>query len=369
MVRLLAPDGGQRPLLRPDGSINHFTTDEVAAYVANINRKAGNMSQDADEMFRTPEAKAIPRDRWGRPRIIPPGGGDAVPYVRASTLAKTLDDTFNLISWKARMTAYGLARSEDLIAWFASQPDPDEWELETKREADRMVESATDRAGATRKRTKGTAIHSFTETYDRGQPLEGVPSTLKTLLRNYIAATKDIRWLAFERFCVQDDIQAAGTFDRAGQERDGLPRIYDLKSGNRDYLGMSEAVQLAVYARSKLYSAEGKRNTFPSMDLQVGTIIHLDQATDEVTLYDVDLEFGWHAAQRAVEVRNMRKQRGVVVKRPEVKVPGKSITQRLTACTTLDELRALYAETGAAWGKAEKETADMMAAEIKNKTS
>ena len=32
----------------------------------------------------------IPRDRWDRPLIIPPNGGQPVAYTRVSTLAKAL---------------------------------------------------------------------------------------------------------------------------------------------------------------------------------------------------------------------------------------------------------------------------------------
>src|SRR5690606_1008152 len=70
---------------------------------------------------------AVQRDRWGRPLIVPPGGGDPVAYTRVSTLAKALDDTSNLMAWKQRVTAVGLARRQDLrtrlAGIIASHPD------------------------------------------------------------------------------------------------------------------------------------------------------------------------------------------------------------------------------------------------------
>ena len=64
----------------------------------------------------------IPRDRWGRPLIIPPEGGEPVPYNRASGVGKTLDDLNNLMAWKARKVAEGLVRRPDLLTGVAGLP-------------------------------------------------------------------------------------------------------------------------------------------------------------------------------------------------------------------------------------------------------
>ena len=61
------------------------------------------------------------RDRYGRYLVLPPDGTKPVGYTRATTIAKTLDDTSSLMAWGERMTAIGLARRPDLLA----QIDPD----------------------------------------------------------------------------------------------------------------------------------------------------------------------------------------------------------------------------------------------------
>ena len=50
----------------------------------------------------------IPRDRYGRPMVVPPKGGKPVPYTRTTTVAGSLDDGTGLVAWKLRMAAAGL---------------------------------------------------------------------------------------------------------------------------------------------------------------------------------------------------------------------------------------------------------------------
>ena len=66
----------------------------------------------------------IARDRYGRPLIVPKGGGKPVAYTRATTIANSLDDPSALTAWKMRMAAIGLTvRSDLLLAISAAQED------------------------------------------------------------------------------------------------------------------------------------------------------------------------------------------------------------------------------------------------------
>ena len=58
----------------------------------------------------------VPRERrTKRPLIRPVGGGEKlVPYTRASTLAKALDDTYNLEQWKTRTAVLGVATNRHI---------------------------------------------------------------------------------------------------------------------------------------------------------------------------------------------------------------------------------------------------------------
>jgi len=57
----------------------------------------------------------IPRDRYGRPMVVPPKGGKPVPYTRTTTVAGSLDDGTALVAWKLRMAAAGLTLRPDLL--------------------------------------------------------------------------------------------------------------------------------------------------------------------------------------------------------------------------------------------------------------
>ena len=59
-------------------------------------------------------AVEVSRDRYGRPLVVPPKGGKAVPYTRTTTVAGSLDDATALIAWKMRMVAAGLTLRPDL---------------------------------------------------------------------------------------------------------------------------------------------------------------------------------------------------------------------------------------------------------------
>ena len=60
--------------------------------------------------------KDVPRDRWGRPLIVPVDGGKPIGSTRVSTLAKALDDKSALTKWKQRQVVVGMASRPDLAA-------------------------------------------------------------------------------------------------------------------------------------------------------------------------------------------------------------------------------------------------------------
>jgi hypothetical protein len=102
------------------------------------------------------------RDRYGRPMVVPPKGGKAVPYTRTTTVAGSLDDGTALVAWKLRMAAAGLTLRPDLLLAASAARD-------NKLEMDKLVEDAMTAAGATAQATIGTAIHTLTEKHDRGR--------------------------------------------------------------------------------------------------------------------------------------------------------------------------------------------------------
>lgn len=251
----------------------------------------------------------IRRDRWSRPLVLQPDGTE-LPYTRVSTLAKALDDLNNLMAWKARKTAEGLVRRPDLLTRIAgalANGDPDsDWP--TKRELNTVVGEATEAAGASKGASAGTGFHALTEAIDRGTEPAFVPAADKARLDDYRAATADYKALDIELFVVNDDLQAAGTFDRLYLCPDGKVRVADLKSGKSeaDY-PLATTIQIATYANSLRYDpATGERSPLHAdLDLTTGLLIHLPPSGG-CRVIGLDLELGYHAAHLAAQVRTIR---------------------------------------------------------------
>ena len=256
------------------------------------------------------------RDRWGRPLIPPPGGGDTQPYTRVSTLAKALDDTSNLMDWKARLTAVGLAKEPSLLDRVTSlvnlHPDP---VRDARRDLNGIVRSAGDAAGGKRAADTGTSLHEFTQVIDSGAKLTITPARWQAHLDVYRRATAGLSMLECETFVVNDEVRAAGTFDRLVRLPDGRVVVGDVKTGRSDPdYPLAVATQVATYANGKRCDLEGTRSPIhPDLDLTTGLLIHLPSSADNprCTLHLLDLRVGWKAARLATEVRAMRGARGI----------------------------------------------------------
>ncbi len=252
------------------------------------------------------ERAEVPRDRWGRPEI------DGTSYTRTSTLAKTLDDQSNLIAWKARMTALGLAKSPDLIGLAATATEKDRTLLND------VVERATDRAGAGSGRDLGTSIHAVTEALDYNEPVDNLPTDLVDDGRAYQRCCESLGLVPVlaETFVVSGQYGAAGTFDRL--LTDGKTYfIGDVKTGklgaNIDYVtkysGLAWAIQLAVYSAGRPWNDgwqtwEGLGAGDPSVEK--GVIFQIPRGSGTCNPVWIDLSVGHRAARLAAEVRAIK---------------------------------------------------------------
>ena len=252
----------------------------------------------------------IPRDRWKRPLIIPLGGGPPVAYPRVSTICKTLDDTTNLAAWGKRKVAEGMLRRPDLVTRVAgvlANGDPDT-DRSVKRELDEICEEATTAAGATKGRSAGTGFHGLTEAIDRGEEPLYVPDADRPRLDAYRDTMAAYSAVDVETFIVQDEVRAAGTFDRLLMCPDGRVRVADLKSGKWEaQYPFSTCVQVSIYSHGKRYDPEtgARTHLHPDLDLDVGLLIHMPP-TGGCFLYELNLTHGWKAARLARAVYDMR---------------------------------------------------------------
>ena len=246
----------------------------------------------------------IPRDRWGRPMVLPPNGkSKRVAYRRTTTFVGCLEDTYNLMAWKNRQVAYGMGQRKDLVL-AAAAADRDD-----KRKLNEIAEKATEHAMASASATTGTALHALTERVDRGQQLGFVPHEYEADIKAYEKATTNIEWLGIETFRVYDKWQVAGTADRIGKFN-GRTMIFDIKSGSVDY-PHKMAMQLAMYAHSVPYDiGTDKRVDDPEpVDLNTGIIIHLPAGEGRCDLYEIDIAKGWGACLLAKKVWDWRGQK------------------------------------------------------------
>jgi hypothetical protein len=279
----------------------------------------------------------IPRDRYGRPMVLPPGSKTKrVAYRRVTTFVGCLEDTYNLMNWKNRQVAYGMGQRKDLVL-AAAAADPTD-----KRKLNEIAEKATEHAQASASATTGTALHALTERVDRGQPLGYVPTEYQADIAAYQEATKDIEWVGVESFRVHDEWQVAGTADRIGRDSYGRLRIYDIKSGSIDY-PHKMAMQLAMYARSVPYSIEkDRRETDPEpVDLRYGVIIHLPAGEGRCDLYRIDIVKGWGACRIAKQVWDWRATKGLTEPLAEPGPPAtwESLTRN---ASSIEDLRLIW---------------------------
>lgn len=288
--------------------------------------------------FDTP-APTIPRDRFGRPRVVPPGGGERKAYTRCTTFVDCLDDKYNLQQWEQRMVALGLAQRPDLLlAVSAHQGD--------KGELNKITGRAKEAAAASASATTGTAVHALAERIDRGQPIDYVPPDYQPDLDAYRRATAPLAMVEIETFGVLDDLSIAGTWDRVVLYA-GRYYVADLKTGSTVTFGaLKMSMQCAVYAHCTPYDIA--TDTRLPRDIEVDTeraiIIHLPAGSGTCQLYWADIAAGWVAVQVAADVRAWRARKDLLTPFTALASAdtAEALDVQLRTAQTVDELRQLW---------------------------
>lgn len=304
------------------------------------------------------------RDRWGRPLIIPRGGGKPIPYKRVTKYVDVIADKYLLTNWHKRQVAVGLSQRDDLRLSALAH-------LDDKKELDRIAEQAMQYAKSSAAATQGTAFHTLTDIIDRGGDLPaGLPDNVIRTLDAFREATSCLKVVAIETKCVLDTHEVAGTPDRI-YEYGGERYIGDTKTGKITFGAQKIAAQLAVYARSSLYDVATGERTIHEASANRGIVMDVDLEKCTVDLVWIDLEAGWHSVMVARDVwrqRALDKYENLTAPfgtpaRPSLHQEKKGearaaeIAQgthdRLTAlikgCQTGDQVRALWADHAAEW--------------------
>lgn len=283
----------------------------------------------------TPE---VPRDRWGRPKIVPPGGDKLVPYRRCTRFIDVLDDRYKLEEWKQRQVADGLARRNDLLLKAASANGD-------KNLLNEVCEAASEAAGSSAASTTGSAVHKITEQIDRGEdPV--VPPNAQGDVDAYRQETKHLEVKHIEVFVVHDELQVGGTFDRI-VKLDGVRYVADVKTGRIDYGASKIAMQLAVYARAQHYHPKSFERAPLDVNTSRGLVIHLPAGSGECSLHWADLDAGWEGVEIAHQVWQWRKRKGLLDATPSG--PQPDLLGEIRGCSSRAELEQLWVTHESAW--------------------
>ena len=321
----------------------------------------------ADDVLMQPGPK---RDRYGRYLLPHPETGKEMPWTRATTFAGSIEDNYGLSLWSQRGVLKGASLRPDLVSLAATLDVTND-----KTRLDKLTEQAREAAGQGAAANTGTAIHAFTERVDRGGSLDDVPELHRADVKAYLQEMRDAdletELHLIERITAVPSLGVAGTFDRVVRTLDGAYQVADLKTGkdlSRGWLKI--AIQLALYAhgvneaglwdpgrgewqgpRSYGDSLETGPWHTPEVSTEVGIVMHLPVGQATCTLYQVDLEAGWAAAQLCRDVRQWRSRKGLAVKLTEpalVRPVGPTWEDLFGAASSRTELAALFEEAAAA---------------------
>ena len=253
------------------------------------------------------------RDRWGRPLIIPDGGGKPLPYGRFSSHGSVLEDKFALEKWKIRTSAIGLTKREDLFAQLAACPADDSKRL------DEIMSQALEAGGGSVGANLGTALHEFTQRVDLGElNVDDIAEPWKSDVQAYLDTLDKFNLVLvhdlIEVNLVNDDLQLAGTADRFYLDSNMRLICADIKTGKQISKNpLAYAVQLAAYANSLLYDIEtGTRKSPGDVCLDYGYIMHIPANQGRCDIYEVDLREAMEAARLASTVKRWQKRSDLV---------------------------------------------------------
>jgi len=301
--------------------------------------------------FASPD-QTLERDRYGRPLIIPPGGGKPIAYTRCTTYVGVLEDTYNLSKWQQRMVAQGLAARPDLMLAVSALPLNGNMTREHKAELNRLCEQAMEAAQAHAAATVGTALHALAERHDRGEDLGPIPEQYQADIEAYKATTSHLEMVQIETFGVHDQLRVGGTWDRI-VKIDGQHYIADIKTGSIEWGIGKIAMQLAVYSRCQQYDpSTGQRTPLPGVHPDRALVIHLPAGKGQAELVWVDIAAGWEAVDLARQVRAWRSRKNLT--RPYVqsttaateagteREAAGALSLAIEAATSLDELNQLW---------------------------
>lgn len=262
----------------------------------------------------------IPRDRYGRYVLPDPETGQTRTWTRVTTIAGSLKDRYGLEKWAQRNLVYGLGQRQALYAQAAASSLDDRTTLDEI--ARRAQEAADSSAGA----DLGSALHTFTERIDQGEPDVVVPAPYDRDIAAYRTALDTLGITAvpdgIERVVALPELGVCGTLDRiVTAPARGLPLIGDVKTAKDKpdgrggtlntvlrYGMVDIPLQLAMYAHATHWwdTDTGQWQEKPAVDQTVALVFHVPAGAGVCRIYEVDISAGWQAVQLAFDIKTWR---------------------------------------------------------------
>lgn len=281
----------------------------------------------------------------GRYSAVHPETGKPGKFTRATTMAKTIAETYHLDRWRDRVVAKGMAMRPDLCE-LAQGMDV----TEDRDALQEVAETAKEAAGARVGANRGTALHKHCERLEAGEDI--LSERLSPATRRDLVAYRDalersgIQMLTeyTERLVFNPDSNTIGRVDRIGWDHDlwDRPRIVDLKTQKDMVFGRMEiAAQLAQYARARWMwdSEQGTWVPMPELDTDTAIVIHLPVGKAAPEFHQIDIATGWEYVKLALDTRKARNSaRGVLTPVPD----DREYRVRFRKATTREEFSATY---------------------------
>lgn len=307
----------------------------------------------------------VKRDQWKRPLIITPDG-EEVAYTRVSSMVGYIKSSYGLNTWQKRLIVRGMGQREDLAAMASALPaytGNKEFDANVKAQLDEIMEAALETAAAYEGANWGTAIHAFTDPHPSGP----VPERMRKDVASYeqVIEKTGIVCYATEVFVVNHELRCAGTLDGLY----ALPALNagmvgDKKTGKQDL--HSTTIQEAIYSHSKVYDPV-TRTTGPDLaeftrqqlgadifDPTIGLYIHIPKGEGVTTLHPLNLQKGYEMALLCAQVREYQRDKSFAKQDAVDYLIGQrnvAVMEALDACTTVDEIRAVYQANAWRWSE------------------
>lgn len=217
------------------------------------------------------------RDGYGRyklPSPDPKDSGKIKAYTRATTIAKILDDSYNLEQWRLGNTLHGLVLDPHLASELIRLVDLMQGGRPDKKDLGSIAKRAGIAAGDQEASEFGTALHAWLEFIDLGLgTIHDVPPMFQTHVFYYLQrlALAGLRAVPeyVERIVYNAEGNVVGTLDRIYEDSEGDLVLGDVKSSKSlDFSHLSIAIQLGIYHSALFILAEDGRSWLPMPKLK-----------------------------------------------------------------------------------------------------